>query len=338
MSRRPTPLGVLLVNLGTPDEPDAPAIRRYLREFLSDPRVVNLSRAIWLPILYGFVLPFRPRRLVEKYEYIWKDTGAPIRTFTAALATGVEEALRREDTGREIRVVPAMTYGNPSLAQGIASLRAAGIDDLLVVPLFPQYSAATTAAAFDKLAEVIRHSPTLGDMRFVDEYFESRDYIHALTRALEPHAGQLDETTRLLFSFHGIPVSQEQAGDPYPTKCRACAEIVAHNLGLENDQWLITFQSRFGPAPWVTPYTDETLKALATSGTRHVIVVCPGFATDCLETLHEIDVEGRATFLAAGGERLTYVPALNASDDHVKVISKVIVSRLYRDEFSVPGG
>jgi ferrochelatase len=332
VAKDPAPLGVLLVNLGTPDEPSAPAIRRYLAEFLSDPRVVNLPRPIWLPVLYGFILPFRPARLVEKYAWIWTEQGAPIRAYTASLASGVEAALEKQQLGRQIRVVPAMTYGNPSIRDTITSLRESGIDDLLVVPLFPQYSAATTAAVFDKVAAAIRHSPLLGDIRFVDEYFDSGDYIHALTKSLEDQAHHLDNGARVVFSFHGIPIAQEQAGDPYPSKCRASAEILAHNLGLADNQWLITFQSRFGPAPWVQPYTDKTLESLARSGTRSVVVVCPGFAADCLETLHEIQVEARETFLEAGGEHFTYIPALNASDAHVRVISRLVLSRLYPGE------
>ena len=199
---------------------------------------------------------------------------------------------------------------------------------------FPQYSSATTAAVFDKLAAAIERLSLIGDIRFIDEYYQSPGYIHALARSLEGYKSQLDNGTRLLFSFHGIPVAQEAAGDPYPSRCRETAELVARQLGLGEDQWLTTFQSRFGPAPWVQPYTDETLASLAASGTRHVVVVCPGFATDCLETLHEIDVEGKETFIEAGGESLTYVPALNDSPQHARLVSDLVRSRLYADEMS----
>lgn len=332
MSKKAAPLGVLLVNLGTPDEPSAPAIRRYLAEFLADRRVVDLPRALWLPILYGFILPFRPARLVPKYRHIWGEAGAPIRVCTQTLATQVEAALRRQQTGREIAVMPAMTYGRPSIAEAVKHLSQRGIDDLMVVPLFPEYSAATTAAVFDKLAAVLGSASLFGEIRFIDEYFGSRDYIHALAQSLQGQVGQIGDDSRLLFSFHGIPVSQQQAGDPYPDRCRASAHLIASQLGLSDDQWLITFQSRFGPAPWVEPYTDKTLESLARSGVRRVVVVCPGFATDCLETLHEIQVEGRETFVEAGGEELVYVPALNASEHHVHVLTQLILSRLYPDE------
>lgn len=334
MTKPLSPLGVLLVNLGTPDEPTAPALRRYLAEFLADKRVVNLPRALWLPILYGFILPFRPSGLIPKYKYIWGERGAPIRACTQTLAEGVQAELDNMRLEREVHVVPAMTYGNPSIADAMATLRDRGITDLIIVPLFPQYSSATTAAVFDKLAAAIRRLPLIGDIRFIDEYYQSPGYIHALARSLEGYKNQLDNGTRLLFSFHGIPVAQEQAGDPYPSRCRDTAELVARQLGLGEDQWLTTFQSRFGPAPWVQPYTDETLAALPAAGTRHVVVVCPGFATDCLETLHEIDVEGRETFTEAGGESLTYVPALNDSPQHIRLVSDLVRSRLYADETS----
>ncbi|MEX0943098.1 MAG: ferrochelatase [Pseudomonadales bacterium] len=325
-------LGILLVNLGTPDAPTAASIRRYLREFLSDPRVVNIPRLVWLPILYGFILPFRPKRLVENYAAIWMEEGAPIRHYTAKLAQKVEADLESEPLSRPVRVLSAMTYGNPSIRQTIASLREDGIDDLMVVPLFPQYSAATTAAVFDKLAAAVKHSSRLGDLRFVDDYFESSQYIHALTKSLEVQARHLDKGAKIIFSFHGIPKAQEKAGDPYPKKCFKTAELIAHSSGLNDDQWLTTFQSRFGPAPWLQPYTDKTLEALPAQGIRRVVVVCPGFATDCLETLEEIQVENRDIFMSAGGDEFTYIPALNDSDEHVQVISQLILSRLYRNE------
>ena len=335
MNKSNTPLGVLLVNLGTPDEPTAPAIRRYLREFLSDQRVVTLPRPLWLPILYGYILPFRPGKLVEKYSYIFKEQGAPIRYHTAALAEGVQAQLEKRQFNREIKVVSAMTYGNPSIADRLRAFKDEGIVDLMVVPLFPQYSAATTAAVFDKLAATIRRSASMGDVRFIDDYYESVDYIHALTKTLEDHAHHLDNGAKVIFSFHGIPQAQQRAGDPYPVRCHATAEALAGNLGLEQDQWLITFQSRFGPAPWLQPYTDKTLEALPGKGTKRVVVVCPGFATDCLETLHEIEVENREFFLEAGGEEFTYVPALNSSEDHVQLMTRLISSRLYPDEIGV---
>lgn len=332
MNTRSTPLGILLVNLGTPDAPDAAAIRRYLAEFLSDPRVVSLPRAIWLTVLYTYILPFRPARLVPKYQHIWNKSGSPIRALTELFAANVETSLAKLSLNREIHVAAAMTYGSPSIADAVASLRDAGAYDLIAVPLFPQYSSATTAPVFDKLASVLHRLPVLGDLRFVDHYFESVDYIGALAQSLQPHVAALNDGAKLLFSYHGVPVSMVEAGDPYVAQCQATAEAVAGQCGLADDQWLTTFQSRFGRAPWVEPYTDETLRTLAQSGTRQVIVICPGFAADCLETLHEIEVEGREIFIKAGGEQLTYVPALNASDAHVEIITHVIMSRLYPTE------
>jgi ferrochelatase len=334
VAKTSSPLGVLLVNLGTPDEPTVPAIRRYLREFLSDQRVVNLPRPVWLPILYGFILPFRPKRLVENYESIWMDEGAPLTHYTALLARNVEAALEREQLNREIRVIPAMTYGNPSIRHCLDQLLESGIEDILVVPLFPQYSAATTAAVFDKLSSAIKQSPVLGEVRFLNDYYESPFYIHALTKTLEDEAHHLDNGAKAIFSFHGIPQSQASAGDPYPQKCHETAEKLAHNLGLADGQWMITFQSRFGPAPWLQPYTDKTLESLPKEGIEKVVVVCPGFATDCLETLEEIQVENRDIFLGAGGKQFTYIPALNDSEDHTDLMVKLVLSRLYEDELS----
>lgn len=326
------PVGIILVNLGTPDAPTAPAIRRYLAEFLSDPRVVNLPRAIWLPVLYGFVLPFRPSKLVEKYRSIWGREQGPIREITEALTEKVQSRIGGEHLAADTVVRYAMTYGKPSLADTADQLKRDGIEELIILPLFPQYSAATTAAVFDKLAEGFGKSPTLPSIRFIAEYHERSEYIRALTRSIEPQMERLNQGTKLIFSFHGIPVQQAEAGDPYPEQCRRTAELVAHNLAIEDDQWMVTFQSRFGPAPWLQPYTDETLASLPARGCNKVMVICPGFSADCLETLEEIDIENREIFLQAGGQEFTYLPALNATDDHVQMVTELLVSHLYGSE------
>lgn len=324
--------GIILVNLGTPDSPDAPAIRRYLAEFLADPRVVDLPRALWLPILYGFILPFRPKRLVEKYRSIWHGDRGPIIEYTEDLAGKVQQSLEGAQLAANIKVTWAMTYGNPSLADAVDNLKWHGIDDILVLPMFPQYSAATTAAVFDKLASLFGKAPKLPSMRFIAGYHDSPDYIHAVTKSIEPHVQNLGPNARLIFSFHGIPLSQAEAGDPYPDECRETAALIAHNLTLREDQWMLTFQSRFGPAPWLQPYTDETLASLPGQGIDEVIIVCPGFSADCLETLEEIEVENREVFMGAGGRAYSYIPALNATDDHVHMVSELIIKHLYRSE------
>lgn len=326
------PVGVILVNLGTPDAPTAPAIRRYLAEFLADPRVVSLPRILWLPILYGFVLPFRPSKLVEKYQSIWGKEQGPIREITESLAGKVQSRLDREQLAARPVVRYAMTYGNPPLADAVDQMKHDGVENIIILPLFPQYSAATTAAVFDKLAAGLGRSPTLPSIRFIAEYHQRSEYIRALTRSVEPHMDRLRRGTKLVFSFHGIPIQQAEAGDPYPDQCRRTADLVAHNLAIDEDQWMVTFQSRFGPAPWLQPYTDETLAGLPATGCDKVMLICPGFAADCLETLEEIDIENRHIFMEAGGQEFTYLPALNATDAHVQMVSELLISHLYGSE------
>lgn len=326
------PVGIVLVNLGTPDAPTPGAIRRYLAEFLADRRVINLPRILWLPILYGFILPFRPGKLVEKYETIWGDEKGPILAYTEALADKVQKHLDGAQLAARVSVRHAMTYGNPSLADAIKQFKESGIDNVMIFPLFPQYSAATTAAVFDKLTSIFGKTPSLPSLRFISDYHDYSEYVHALTKSIEPQLDKVHEGAKLLFSFHGIPVAQAKSGDPYPERCRRTAELVAHNLGLEKEQWMLTFQSRFGPAPWLQPYTDETLASLPAKGIGRVVIVCPGFAADCLETLEEIDVENRQVFLDAGGKDYTYIPALNDSDDHVQMVSELIIDHLYESE------
>lgn len=324
------PLGILLVNLGTPDAPTASAIRRYLAEFLSDPRVAAIPRLIWLPILYGFILPFRSMKLVDRYAMIWRDEGAPIRVLTAELASRVEDELVARQINK-ILVRSAMTYGNPSIRTVLNELQQSGIKDLLVIPLFPQYSAATTAAVFDKLAKVISGSIVFPDIRFVTEYHRQRAYIEAITQSIKARTSEIPDDTKLVFSFHGLPESQIEKGDPYVRQCKASASAIAINLGLPDNQWQISYQSRFGPA-WLKPYTSEVMGELPDLGCSKVVVVCPGFAVDCLETLEEIDVLNRRIFLEAGGKSFTYIPALNAEVSHVEVMVELIIEHLFRTE------
>ncbi|MCB1647643.1 MAG: ferrochelatase [Pseudomonadales bacterium] len=332
MTTKKPPLGVVLINLGTPDTPDAPGIRRYLKEFLADPRVVNVPRLVWLPILYCFILTFRPRKLVEKYASIWRPAGAPIRAFTQTLADRLHERLNSAYLGRAFRVAPAMTYGNPSIESVVREFQADGINDFLFLPLFPQYAGATIGAVSDKLGQVLSRLTVVPGIRFIDNYHDDPVYVHALTRSIEPHVSALDDASLLVFSFHGIPVAQSEAGDPYRSQCEHTAGLVATRLGLTDTQWKVTFQSRFGPAPWLQPYTDETMESLPEKGIKKVFVVCPGFSADCLETLEEIDMENREIFMEAGGESFTYIPALNDSDDHLGVIEHLVKSHLYDTE------
>ncbi len=316
MSERPLP-GVLLVNLGTPDAPTPEALRRYLAEFLSDPRVVDLPRWRWLPILHGIILRTRPARSARAYERIWTERGSPLRLYTEALGEALEEAL-----GIPVRI--AMRYGRPSIATGLAQLREAGAERLLVLPLYPQYSATTTASTYDALAAALRREAHVPEIRLLGDYHRHPAYIDALATRIEDHWREHGRGERLLLSFHGIPRRYAEAGDPYPQRCEATARALARRLGLEEGQWAMSYQSRFGREPWLQPYTDETLARWPGEGVRSVDVVCPGFATDCLETLEEIAMENRDTFLAAGGEAYRYIPALNDRPEHVALLETLV--------------
>jgi protoporphyrin/coproporphyrin ferrochelatase len=331
-------LAVILLNLGTPDEPSAPAIRRYLSEFLKDPRVVSIPRIIWLPILYCLILPLRPKNLVHKYQLVWGRFDGPIRNISRALAKKTENSLSRQHHESTITVSEAMTYGNPSLKSVVSKLQSNGGTEFLFLPLYPQYATATTAAAADQVNRAFADL-SFPNFRFIREYHDHPAYIHAVTKSIEAYSSFLDEGALLLFSFHGIPLAQVQAqaenaekADSYPDQCQHSAELIAHALGLSEDQWILTFQSRFGFAKWLQPYTSEVMAELPRKGTRKVLVVCPGFATDCLETLEEIKILNRNIFLEAGGEQFRYVKALNATEDHVKLMSALITEHLFADE------
>ncbi|MBT7877801.1 MAG: ferrochelatase [Gammaproteobacteria bacterium] len=307
---------MVLVNLGTPDAPDEDSIRRYLKQFLSDPRVVNLPRWLWLSILNLIILRVRPPKLVAKYKLVWGTKDGPIRNITNALAKRVSTLTSG------VPVVTAMTYGNPSLSDALRQVSDA--ERIIVLPLFPQYAGATTGAVQDALEQALANSTSRYMIDFVDEYHTHPGYIDALAVSVEKSKAYRDGTPQLVFSFHGIPKSQADSGDPYPLQCRTTASLVAARLNLPKDRWTLTFQSRFGPAEWLTPYTDVTMESLPGQGIHDVLVVCPGFSVDCLETIEEIKILNRDIFLAAGGKRFTYVKALNASWDHTNVILDII--------------
>ena len=307
---------IVLVNLGTPDAPDEGSIRRYLKQFLSDPRVVNLPRWLWLSILNLIILRVRPPKLVAKYKLVWGTKDGPIRNITNALAKRVSSLIPG------VPVVTAMTYGNPSMSNALSQVSDA--ERIIVLPLFPQYAGATTGAVQDALEQALANSTSRYMIDFVDEYHTHPGYIDALAVSVEKSKAYRDGMPRLVFSFHGIPKAQADSGDPYPLQCQTTASLVATRLNLPKDRWMLTFQSRFGPAEWLTPYTDITMGALPDQGIHDVLVVCPGFSVDCLETIEEIKILNRDIFLAAGGKRFTYVKALNASWDHTNVILDII--------------
>lgn len=315
-------IGVLLINLGTPDAPSASAVRRYLREFLSDPRVIELPRWLWLPILYGLVLPFRPRRAAQNYKKIWLADGSPLRIYTQRLAIALEKQLRHHE-GASIKVEAAMRYGSPSLTHGLNRLRANGAERLLILPLYPQYSATTTASSFDAVAAVMAEWRVLPELRLVRDYHAQPAYLDALADSVRAFRSQQGAGDRLLLSFHGLPERYAKAGDPYPLHCQHTAEALAQRLGLKKEEWQMSFQSRFGKAKWLGPYTDATLRRWGHEGLARVDVICPGFAADCLETLEEIQIQNRELFLASGGGDLRYIPALNDSPNHIQALTQI---------------
>jgi ferrochelatase len=309
-------LGVLLVNLGTPDAPTAPAVRRYLAQFLSDPRVVEIPAVVWKPILHGVVLRLRPAQSAAKYARIWTKDGSPLAVHSArqrSLLLGyLGQRLRKAGLPADLCPVEiGMRYGSPSLGDGIDKLLAAGVERLLVLPLYPQYAASTTATALDAVAAHFAERRRVPALRFVDTFHDDPGYVRAVAQTINDYWMKNGRPDRLLFSFHGLPRRTLDRGDPYHCLCHKTARLVADELGLEQAQWTTTFQSRFGKAEWLKPYTAETLATLGREGVGRVDVACPGFVADCLETLEEIGIEGRATFLEAGGKVFHAIPCLN---------------------------
>ncbi len=320
-------VGVLLTNLGTPDAPTAPALRRYLREFLSDPRVIELPRWKWLPILNLFVLTTRPAKSAALYHEVWTDAGSPLLVITRKQAAGLAERLAAV-VGSPLHVAIGMRYGNPSIAAGLAELERLGCTRVLVLPLYPQYAAATTGSTFDALAAALVRRRRVPELRTIHSYHDHPAYVGALAASIRETWAAGGEPERLLFSFHGIPQRYFDGGDPYHCHCHKTARLVTEELGIGRDRTIVAFQSLFGREEWIKPYTDVTVRGLAAAGVRSLDVVCPGFAADCLETLEEIDVQNRAFFEAAGGERFRYVPALNDRPEHLDALAAIVLSHL----------
>lgn len=317
--------GVLLVNLGTPDAPTPRAVKRYLAEFLSDRRVVDTPRWLWQPLLRGIILPRRAPRVAKLYRAIWTEQGSPLLVISRRQQSLLAARLP------DVPVALGMSYGSPSLRSALDELSAQGVTELLVVPLYPQYSCSTTAAVWDGLAAALSDTRQVPGIRFIRDYATHPAYIAALKHRVEQSFAEQGAPDRLVLSFHGIPVRYAQEGDTYPVRCQATAEALIDALGLPAERVLMTYQSRFGREPWLTPYTDETLLGLPAQGVRHVQVVCPGFAADCLETLEEIQVQNREIFLHAGGERFDYIPALNDDPLHIDMLARLVREALPED-------
>jgi ferrochelatase len=316
---QPARTAVLLVNLGTPDEPTAPALRRYLAEFLSDPRVVEIPRLLWLPILHGIILRVRPAKSAAKYKSIWMPEGSPLAVWTTRQATALSQALCAR--GHHVEVRHAMRYGQPSVATVMDELRAAGATRVLVLPLYPQYAAATTGSLTDALHRWALGARWVPELRSVGQYHDDPGYIDALAASLRRHWARQPPAERLVLSFHGVPERSLHLGDPYHCQCHVTARLLRERLSLPAERVTVTFQSRFGKAKWLEPYTEPTVRALAAQGVKSVDVMCPGFAADCLETLEEIGEEVREAFVESGGRDFRYVPCLNDGPDWIAALA-----------------
>jgi protoporphyrin/coproporphyrin ferrochelatase len=310
---------VVLCNLGTPDEPTAPALRRYLAEFLSDHRVVEIPKAVWWLILHGVILRVRPAKSAAKYASVWMPEGSPLKVWTEKQATLLRGYLG--ERGHQVTVRYAMRYGNPSIPAVLDELKAQGVTRVLFVPAYPQYSGTTTASVFDAVATWGLNIRNLPEIRFINRYHDDAGYIEALAKRVRQHWQHHGQSDQLVMSFHGVPERTLHLGDPYHCECHKTARLLAERLGISADRYKVTFQSRFGKAKWLEPYTEPTLIQLAKNGLKSVDLICPGFTSDCLETLEEINMEAREAFLHAGGQAFNYIDCLNDSPDWIRALT-----------------
>ena len=313
-------VAVLLTNLGTPDRLERDAVKRFLGEFLFDPLVVRLPRVLWYPILYGIILPIRSGRTLEAYRRVWADEGSPIMAISSQQQAALQHRL-----GDSFTVALAMRYGNPSYAKVLAELQSQGIEKLVVLPLYPQYSVTTTATSYKHLVKTLNSLEYKPQLEFIGYYPDAQSYIGALAETVREHQGQ--NRRHLLMSFHGLPQVNIERGDPYQSQCETTARLLAAELGLDDNAWSIGYQSRFGKQTWIQPYTSDVLRNLIERDIRSIDVICPGFSADCLETLDEIEVEYRREFLELGGSEFSYIPALNDRESHIAMMQQLVESR-----------
>lgn len=318
---RPQKIGVLLTNLGTPDKPTYSALRRYLREFLSDPRVIEYNKAVWWFILNLIILSFRPFRSAANYRSIWTKDGSPLLLITRAQQQKLAAYLESRFPG-QFEVAIGMRYGNPSIRSGVAELLAKNVDRLLVIPLYPQYAAATTGSTFDALGDALKEVRSVPEVHFLTRYHDEPMFIKALAGSIRRLWDKEGKPDKLILSYHGIPKRYFLNGDPYHCHCHKTSRLIAEELGLQPDEYLTCFQSLFGKEEWLKPYTIDTVEELAKSGLKKLDVICPGFSADCLETIEEIDGENRHAFLENGGEQFRYIPALNAEDEFISFLGE----------------
>jgi len=325
-------IGVLLTNLGSPAAPTTTAVRDYLREFLSDPRVVEIPRVIWMLILHGIVLRFRPKKSAKLYQSVWTEQGAPLIVISQAQQQKVATQIQQQ-FGEDIIVDIAMRYGEPSISNVLQKFQQQGVDKLVVLPLYPQYAGPTTASTFDAVSKELQKWRYVPSVNFINSYHDNALYIEALANSVSEHIADYGIPEKLVLSYHGMPELFYQWGDPYFDFCQITTdllkkELLARSLGLTEETFVMTFQSRFGKAKWLQPYTDETLAALAKDGTKHIAIISPAFSADCLETLEELEGENREVFMEAGGEQYHYIAALNDRDDHISSLINILTPLL----------
>ncbi|OTG67517.1 ferrochelatase [Acinetobacter silvestris] len=318
---------VIVANLGTPDEPTVTAVRRFLAQFLSDQRVIEIPKLLWKIILYGFVLPFRPQHVTKAYAQIWSED-SPMRQILKQQVQQIAFQLKSKNAEFDLHIVPAMTYGNPGIDQVLEQAQQIHYDHVILLPLFPQFSATSTAPLYDALAKWTLQQRNLPGLSIIRDYYQHPLFIQALVNSVKEYQLVHGQAEKLLMSFHGIPQPYADKGDPYADRCHITAQKVATALQLKEDQWAISFQSRFGKQEWVKPYTDQILKDWAEQGVRSVQIMSPAFSADCLETLEELAIQNSALFLNAGGQSYAYIPALNNRDDHIQLLAKLVQSQL----------
>lgn len=317
-------IGLLITNLGTPEAPETKALRRYLAEFLSDPRVVEIPRLLWLIILHCVILRVRPKKSAEAYKEVWTERGSPLKYYTEDQAEGLKSAL----ADKNVIVEYGMRYGQPSIESGLDRLTAQDCGKILVLPLYPQYASSTTGSTFDAIAKDFTARRALPQLRFISSYYTFDPYITAIAQSIAQYWEANGKADKLVLSYHGLPKYTFEKGDPYYAQCLETSKLIAAKLGIQESEYQTTFQSRFGKAEWLKPYTDATLKAMPGEGIKSVQVVCPGFSSDCLETIEEIDVENREYFMESGGERYEYIPALNASEEHISALASLVQNNI----------
>jgi ferrochelatase len=315
----PAKVGILLTQIGTPDALTEKAVRQYLKKFLSDPRVIEVPRVIWWPILYGFILRVRPKRSLKLYQEIWTDQGSPLLIYSENIRAKLEKKLQTP-------VALGMHYSQPSIFAALDQLRNQNVSKIIVLPLFPQYSGTTTASSFDAVNAALKKFRIYPEIQTITQYHDHPEYIQTIVHSIQQFWNQNGRGEHLLFSYHGIPESYNRRGDPYAELCRKSTALIADALQLKKEEWSLAFQSRIGKTKWVGPYTDRILPKLAKQGIQHLSVISPGFATDCLETLEEINIRGREQFQSAGGKTFDYIPALNDNDAHIDMLASILFS------------